>query len=368
MPCKILHVIGRMDRGGVETWLMHTLRNIDRHEFEFHFLVQSNTEGAFDAEIRSLGGKLHCAGNPRNPIRYAVRFNNIVTQHGPFRAVHSHVYLYSGFVLKLASKQGVPIRIAHSHTARTEPPHHISRTLYKKLMKHWISDYATHRIGASRQAGEALFGDAFIPIPYGIDFARFRRIDSEAELLELKRIQRISLNRKIIGHIGRFVPEKNHDFLIHVFDEVVNAGIDAHLLLVGSGPSLPRIKQAIDAYGLSDRCSFAGLQSDVVPFLRVMDLVMLPSWSEGLGIVGLESQAAGVPVLASTGVPIDMDVIPELVEHIPLDRGPAFWANAIRQRLARASIRRGDESVRLENSKFGLQSSLESLLSIYAGS
>jgi glycosyltransferase involved in cell wall biosynthesis len=365
MPNKILHVVGRMDRGGVETWLMHTLRKIDRREFEFHFLVQTTQESAYDAEIGALGGKIHCAGNPKNPVGFALRFNDVVRRHGPFRAVHSHVYFYSGFVLKLASEQGIPIRIAHSHTARRRQSGQITRLVYEKLMRHWLRRYATHRIGASRQAGEALFGLPFTLISYGIDFARFNASNVQSDGDELKRRYRIAAVRKVIGHIGRFVPEKNHTFLVHTFHELVKSGTDAHLLLVGAGPLLPEIQQLITSLGLSDRCCFAGSQSDVVPFLRAMDLVLLPSQWEGLGIVGLEAQAAGVPLLASTGVPTDADVIPELVEHIPLDGGAEFWAAQIRRKLEERSVRRGDEPARLERSKFGIQLNLESLSRVY---
>ncbi|HZV58890.1 MAG TPA: glycosyltransferase, partial [Candidatus Eremiobacteraceae bacterium] len=149
------------------------------------------------------------------------------------------------------------------------------------------------------------------------------------------------------------------------FHELVKTGTDAHLLLVGAGPLLPEIQQLIASLGLSDRCCFAGSQSDVVPFLRAMDLVLLPSQWEGLGIVGLEAQAAGVPLLASTGVPTDADVIPELVEHIPLDGGAEFWAAQIRQKLEERSVRRGDEPARLERSKFGIQLNLEWLSRVY---
>jgi glycosyltransferase involved in cell wall biosynthesis len=364
MPHKILHVIGRMDRGGVETWLMHVLRNIDRREFEFHFLVQTDVQCAYDMEIRSLGGKIHYAGNPRNPLLYAARFRDIILRNGPFRAVHSHVYFCSGFVVKLAFHFGIPVRIAQSHTARTTP-RRTTRLLYEKLMRRWLLRYATHRIGVSKSAGEALFNAPFTVASYGIDFAPFRRGNSQTESDQLKERYGIARGLKVIGHIGRFVPEKNHHFLVQAFEELLKAGVDAHLLLVGAGPLLPVIQQRIESLGLTDRCTFAGVQSDVACFLNIMDLLLLPSEWEGLGIVGLEAQAAGVPVLASTGVPADVDVIPELVEHLPLERGPAYWACAVRRSLEQRRARLGDEFMRLESSKFGLNSTLSALCRRY---
>lgn len=365
MRIKVLHVLGRMNRGGVETWLMHVLRNIDRDRFEFHFAVQTSARSDYDDEIRSLGGQIHCTGNPRKPLSYAWRLREIIREHGPFRAVHSHVYFYSGFVMNVAYHLAIPIRVAQSHTARPMQSRRTSRIVYEKIMRSWIKRYATHRIGISRQAGEALFGGPFMVGMYGIDFRRFRQNGQMNDLDVPKELKEIPKTRKIIGHIGRFVPEKNHLFLVDLFDRLAKSGVDVHLLLLGAGPLLPAIQERVEAYGLSDRCTFAGVQSDVAPFLRMMDVLVLPSLWEGLGIVALESQAASVPVVASTGVPLEVDVIPGLVEHIPLDAGPQRWASTIRRKLDEPASKDSDAVTKLEQSHFGLQPGLDLLTRIY---
>lgn len=357
-----------MDRGGVETWLMHVIRNIDRNWFQFHFAVQTEAQSAYDEEIISLGGKIHCLGNPRRPLRYGLRFRDISRTDGPFHVVHSHVYLYSGFVLNLAYRLGIPVRIAQSHTARPEQSRTLTRFVYERTMRKWIMRYATHRIAISRRAGEALFRGPFILSPYGIDFKPFKETERVVDGNALKERYHIPTTRKVVGHVGRFVPEKNHHFLIETFQGMVNSGVDAHLLLVGSGQLLAEIQKRVNVLGLSNRCTFAGLQSDVVPFLRIMDVLVLPSRWEGLGIVALEAQAAGVPVLASANVPGDVDVIPELVEHLCLERGSAFWAYVLRHKLEQGPRKRGDEVLRLERSQFGLRPALDSLSRIYTTS
>lgn len=357
-----------MDRGGVETWLMHIMRNINKANFEFHFLVHTNVESAFDQEIFSLGGRIHYGANPRNILQYAADFGEIVRSHAPFDVVHSHVYWYSGFVLRLAHHAGIPIRIAHSHTATNGSTWKIHRELYESLMRAWIMRYATHRIGVSQQACEALFGRRrerpFTLLYYGLDFTRFLE-PSPSELL--KQHLGIPHGRKVVGQIGRFVPVKNHAFTIDIFAHTITSGTDAHLLLVGAGPLLPAIRAQIESRGLSDRCTFVGLQSDVVPFLFAMDVLVLPSHWEGLPLVGLESQAAGVPVITSTSVPREMDVIPQLVDHVPLSEGPAGWASAVNHRLMQRKHRRGNEVLLLQNSRFGLRTCLEALSHIYLG-
>jgi glycosyltransferase involved in cell wall biosynthesis len=368
MRRKILHVIGGMNRGGVETWLMHVMRNIDRDAFETHFLVHSTIEGAYDKEIASLGGQIHYGATPRNLLRYATDFSQLVRRYGPFDVVHSHVYWYSGFVMRLAYEAGIPIRIAHSHTATSDSAWKVPRRLYQRLMRRWILRYSTHRIGISQPAGEALFGQAaekpFTLLYYGLDFSRFAGAPSPEEA---KRKLGIAPERKVIGHVGRFVPVKNHSFTLQIFAQTLAQGTDAHLLLVGDGPLLPSVKAQIDSSGLAKRCTFTGSQPDVVPFLSAMNVFVLPSQWEGLGLAALESQAAGVPVIASTSVPREVDVIPELIEHIPLESSGVVWTSAVNRRLNEAKHRSGDEAQVLERSRFGLPRCLKSLSGIYLG-
>src|SRR5215831_6975231 len=115
-PLRILQVVGSMNYGGVETWLMHVLRNIDRERYQMDFLVHTNRESSYDRELLSLGSQLHYCRSPRNPLQYAINFHRILKQSGPYDIVHSHVHLFSGYVVALARINGVPVRIAHSHT------------------------------------------------------------------------------------------------------------------------------------------------------------------------------------------------------------------------------------------------------------
>jgi glycosyltransferase involved in cell wall biosynthesis len=368
MRRKILQVVGAMNRGGVETWLMTVLRHIDKQKFQMDFLVHSKLDSAYDEEIRSLGGAIHYCTDPKNPWHYAAKFRQVIQTHGPFDVVHSHVYWYTGYVLRLAHRARVPIRIAHSHTATQRARWNPSRRLYQNLMRSWILRHGTHRIGISKQAAEALFG----PLPvrpctilnYGLDFTRFQDIEPSEVV---RRRLGIPPGRGIIGHVGRFMPVKNHVFMVELLECVISSGTDAHLMLVGDGPLLSTIKAQIEVRGLSDRCTFAGEQSDVTRFFSAMDVFVLPSHYEGLGIVAVESQAAGVPVVASTGVPEEVDVIPQLVEHIPLSAGAVGWASAVSRRLRERRLRGGDEVRVLQNSRFGLSACMAALSDVYLG-
>src|ERR1700733_11910503 len=112
---RILHVLGKLDRGGVETWLVQVLRHIDRQKYQMDFLVHSESPGAYDEEVRALGSRIIPCLHPSNPVMYARNFRRALRQYGPYDVVHSHVHHYSGYVLTLAAMWGVPVRIAHSH-------------------------------------------------------------------------------------------------------------------------------------------------------------------------------------------------------------------------------------------------------------
>jgi glycosyltransferase involved in cell wall biosynthesis len=367
MPVNVLHVVARMDRGGVETWLMNMLRHMDRKQFMFHFLVHGDAEAAYDSEIMRLGGKIHHGANPWQLYAYRKKFHQIVRDTGPFDVVHSHLYLFSGFVLWIANESRIPVRIAHSHTSRMTSSHQLLRRSYETLMRYAINRNATHRIGISQQAGSALFGDkspdTYRVLYYGIDFSRFALLPSSSEA---KRAIGIDHNRKVLGHIGRFVNVKNHSFIVRLLDRV-RVSANAHLLLVGDGPLLVDVRRDIAKRYLADRCTFAGMQENVVPYLAAMDLLLLPSHWEGLGLTALEAQAAGLPVLASTGVPTEIDVLKDRVCHLSLKEGIEVWAQAAIRMMRTMRREESDFSRILAQSKFGLDTCVQSLSRIYSG-
>ena len=119
-PVRILHVVGGMDRGGIETWLMHALRRVDRSEYRMDFLSHTPRACAFDADIRALGSTVITGPDPHQPWRYGCEFKRILNEYGPYDVVHCHVHHFNGYVLKLAAAAGVPHRFAHSHNDTKE--------------------------------------------------------------------------------------------------------------------------------------------------------------------------------------------------------------------------------------------------------
>ncbi|MDQ6740622.1 MAG: glycosyltransferase [Actinomycetota bacterium] len=173
----------------------------------------------------------------------------------------------------------------------------------------------------------------------------------------------------VIGHVGRFVEEKNHAFLVQVVAEVARREPRTRLLLVGEGPLRPAVAQLVEQSGLAGRVVFAGLRSDVARLmLGAMDVFLFPSILEGLGLVLVEAQASGLPCIISSVVPSEADVVPSLVRRMDLAQPPSSWAAAVLEaRNARLPGARTAALATVEGSRFNIQRSVHELEQVFAG-
>ncbi len=371
-PIRILHVIGAMVRGGIETWLMHVLRHIDRDRFQMDFLVHATEPCPYDEEVRSLGSKIIPCLVPSKPWLYANNFKRILQQYGPYDIVHSHVHHFSGYVLYLAKQANVPIRIAHSHndTSSAEATAGLYRRLYLMLMKYLISRYATLGFGCSCKAATDLFQPSWKKdrrwqiLYYGIDLTPFRRpVDAIAVRAELG----IPVDAFVIGHVGRFVAQKNHFFLLEIAAEIAKREPKMRLLLLGEGSLRPEIEQKAREMKLTDFIIFAGNRSDVPRLmLGAMDVFILPSLHEGLPVVGIETQAANLAFILSDTITKEVDIVKPLLQRLSLSQPVSEWAEKVlaRQNLPSPITQLNALSL-LEISPFNIEISIQQLTSIY---
>jgi glycosyltransferase involved in cell wall biosynthesis len=370
---RVLHVVGDgMVRAGTETWLMNILRHIDRDCLQMDFLVHTTQPCAYDEEIRSLGSRLiHCLP-PSQPWLYAHDFCQILQEDQPYDIVHSHVHYFNGYVLRLAHQAGVTTRIAHSHTntAAHESNSGLYRQLYLSLMKSWITRYATVGLACSEDAASDLFGTSWKADPRwqihycGIDLTPFQNfvntIDVRAEL-------GIPNDAFVIGHVGRFNGEKNHQFVIEIAAEVAKLNPKMRLLLVGEGSLKFNIKQKVAQLGLTDHVIFTGSRSDVPRLmLGAMDAFVFPSLYEGLGLVLIEAQAAGLPCVFSDVIPQEADLVKSLVKRMSLLQPASAWAKAIlAQREVKEKVTQKAAFNLVEKSAFNIQKSARDLENLY---
>ena len=368
-PKRVLHVVGRMNRGGIETWLMHVLRSLDPGRLRIDFLVQTDEAADYDLEIAAYGARLlRCGVSWRSPA-YGPAVTSLLHRFGPFDAVHSHVHHFSGFLLRIAHRVGVPLRIAHSHsdTSRQDVAASWPRRRYLGLAKAWIRRHATHWLAASQAAGSALFGAPWGAdrrsqvLHCGINLQSFRR--RQTRELARERL-RIAGDELVIGHVGRFDAPKNHPFLIEIAAEAARRMPRVRLLLVGDGPGRPEIERQADALGLGLRTIFLGSRADVPDLLPAMDVFVFPSLWEGLPLTVVEAQAAGLPCLISDVISPETIVVPDLVQRIQTAAGPSAWA----EKLIAAVHEGGDQVAaldRLEKTDFNIERCLETLYALY---
>lgn len=372
-PIRILHVVGGMNRGGVETWLMDVLRHIDRSRFAIDFLVHTDQPCAYDEEIRSLGSRILSCPHSRHPRVYSKSFKRIVHEFGPYNVIHSHVHHFSGYVLWLARRLGFPSRIAHSHsdTLGHDMTAGIIRRPYLFMAKQLIKTNATCGLAASRRAASALYGpnwesdDRWRVLHCGVNLEPFRQfVDRSAVRAELG----IPTDAFVIGHAGRFVPVKNHEFLVDIAAEALRHQPNIRLLLAGDGPLRPAIEEKTSELGIADKTIFAGVRSDLPRLMMgAMDAFLFPSLYEGLGLVLIEAQAAGLPCIISHTLPEEVEVIPHLMQRMKLTDSPSAWSEAVC--ATKTEGRRcppAEMAPVIETTSFNIAFSIEELQRIYS--
>lgn len=324
-PIRVLHILQRMEAAGVQTLLMNLYRKIDRNKVQFDFLVHYTAPQFFDEEIEALGGKIYrfSVREDYNFPKYYRDLNNFFKVHTEYKIVHGHMHSLGGIYLHVAKKNGVPVRIAHSHTNSTQKD---VKQFVKILMNHLYAVDANVLFACSDAAGRYMFGSKqFEVINNAIITDNF--VYSVASRQNKRRELNIA-DKFVIGSVGRFEIQKNQRFTVEVFEKINKVRPDSVLLLIGAGSKQDEIKALVTEKGLKEKVMFLGNRRDVAELYQAMDVFVMPSLFEGLGIVGIEAQAAGTPVVCTDTLPIEIDVSP-LIYRLSLERSADEWAGVV---------------------------------------
>lgn len=323
---RILHVVSIMDVGGMESYIMNMYRHIDRSNVQFDFLVHHARRGVFEDEIEALGGQVYHTTlmDDFNLVKYVKALMRLFREHPEYRIVHGHLNSSAFFYLGAAKKFGVKNRILHCHC-----PGKINT--FKGNVKHVVSQLAplnaSMRLACSTEAGKYLFKKrSFEVIPNGVDAAHFRY--NPAFRNDIRR-QTGTEGKFIIGHVGRFYYEKNHEYILDVFKEI-NAQIpNAALMLVGEGKLMDSCREKAQKLGVADSVHFIGLVRDCAPYYQAMDAFMMPSLYEGLPLSGIEAQFASLPCLFSDTVSPEVKFSSE-AHFLPIgSENIGLWVDAL---------------------------------------
>lgn len=321
-PIRILHILQRMEAGGTQALLMNIYRKIDRTKVQFDFLVVYKEKQFYDDEIEKLGGKIYRMSfrEDLNLFKFQKDLRKFFDEHNEYKIVHCHAYTIGYFCLKEAKKHNIPIRIAHSHNNETV---HDFKYIPKLIMQKKFTKYATDLFACSEEAGKYLFKDKeFKVLKNAIDSESF--VANDRVRKEIRKELELE-NKFVVGHVGRLHPQKNHDFLIDVFVEIKKKRKNAELILIGNGPSEEKIRNKIEKEDILDSVHFLGNRKDMNRIYQSMDVFVFPSLFEGLGIVAIEAQAAGIPIVCSEGLPPETDVSP-IYCKLMLTDGAEKWA------------------------------------------
>ena len=295
---RIAHIIGKWLGGGVEAVVMNYYRHIDRNKIQFDFICDEDSTRIPYDEINALGGRVILVPPYQKVFKYQKELIRIFKEN-KYKIVHSHINTLSVFPLRAAKKAGVPVRIAHSHSTTNKKE--LKKNILKQLLRPLSKKYATDFMCCSEYAGRWLFGNKLYNqgkvylLNNAIDIDKFA---FNEEIRKKKRAELgISEDTFVIGHVGRFVEQKNHDFLIDIFKSIYEQKKNSTLILVGEGPLFDEIKKKVYSLNLESRVLFLGQRNDINELYQVMDVFVLPSLYEGLPVVGIEAQANGLPVV-----------------------------------------------------------------------
>lgn len=355
---RVLHVVTYMGRGGLETMIMNYYRQVDRNQVQFDFLVHRDCRADYDDEIESLGGRIFRL--PRL-VPWSRSYNSALDaffdQHPEYRIVHVHQDCLSSVILKSAKKHGVPVRIAHSHNSSQDKN---VKYLIKLYYKRQIPNYATHLFACSEKAGEWMFGNnSFSVLSNAIDTKLYAYDVHSREFIRNE--LGIPGDALVVGHIGRFMPQKNHGYLIDIFKSVHDRNDSSVLLLVGDGDDRKTIEKKVQTLGLANSVIFAGVRSDIPALLSAMDVFVFPSKYEGLPVTLVEAQASGISCFISDGIS-DESIITDRVEVIPLESGSGFWAEKI---MAKSGSSRVTTEAQVAAAGFDIAENAEKLQRFY---
>ena len=269
--------------GGVESVVMNYYRNIDRDKIQFHFLCdEDSTDIPYD-EIEKLGGKVIVIPPYQKLFKYQKELYKIFKENN-YKIVHSHINALSVFPLRIAKKAGVPIRIAHSHS--TSNKKEWKKNILKMILRPFSKLYANNYFACTEYAGKWLFGKKVVErkelnvINNAIDLKKFEFNENTRE--DLRKELGIKEDVLVIGHVGRFMKQKNHEFLIDVFEKAIKQDDNIYLILVGQGPLEDKIKEMAKEKGIENKILFLGQRHDVNKLYKAMDIFVLPSLYEGL--------------------------------------------------------------------------------------
>ena len=360
-PIRIAQVVGKLNSGGVEAVINNYYKNIDHSKFQFDYYVDADSNCEVNQELINMGARYITIPQYQRLPQYMLELIKNFRKN-KYQIVHVNMNTLSVFSLCAALIAGVPIRINHNHSTASKGE--IGRNILKYILKPFAKIFATNYCGCSNYAAEWLFGKKAMNkgtvtvFNNAIDINKFKfNADIRKEVRKELNVE----NKIVIGHIGRFCYQKNHDFLIDIFNEVCKLNDNAVLILVGTGELTDDIKNKVHKLGLDSKVQFLGVRKDVNRIYQAMDVFVLPSRYEGLPVVGVEAQASGTPCIFSDAMTDETKMVKNAV-MLSLNELAKVWAKKV---LEFAKIPKYDSSAEIQAAGFDISIESKKLENFY---
>lgn len=368
---RVAQILGKMNGGGVEQVVMNYYRAIDREQVQFDFYLFKGSKYVPVEEIKALGGRLFVLPTFRHPVKYVRTLRRLLTEN-QYSIMHCHLSTLSFLPLLAGKHAGVPVRILHNHSTSGGAREWL-RNLAKFLLKPLAKLYATDRFACSAHAAEWIYGHvpvcdmedtrapkkAAIVMRNAIDTELFRF--SEKKRTQTRKELKVKQGTLLFGNVGRFCPQKNQQFLIDIFAQIVRQHSNSKLVMAGVGDDMELIRARVLAAGLADKVIFAGQRSDIDCLYSAMDCFILPSNYEGLGMAGIEAQCAGLQCLFSEHVPQEVKITRN-AHFLSFKTSAHDWAFAA---INLAGIKRCDSSAETAASGYDIIAEAKKLAEYY---
>lgn len=331
---RVLQVGMTRNLGGIETYLIEQFRHLDKSKIDYDFVnITGEYSICYEDEILASGSKIFkVVSRHKNPLLHYWQWFNILLQN---KGVYDVIVLNTNsleyvFPLVLGKVFGIPVRVIHSHNSGFENKQGLARRLLVGMNKKLLAWSANLRFACSQFAGQWMFKDN----PYHVIYNAIDIHKYDADLIVREETRNaLGLHTELtLLHVGRFSYQKNHSFLLDIFKEVHGIQPNSVLLLVGDTTEesefLTEVKRKIKAYGLEHVVRLLGRRDDVNKIMQAADVLVMPSFFEGLTVVGIEAQASDLPLLLSDTVTKELGLLSS-TQFISLDAGAKAWAEVI---------------------------------------
>lgn len=350
---RVLQIIGSLNMGGAENFLMNLYRSIDRGRVQFDFAVYDQAQrGSFYDEVGAMGGKVfYIPGKSSGIMKNMIAIKRIVEEQG-YKIVWRHTESWVGALDLVAAKYGGAEKLVlHSHNTKVEG----MEKILHYILRPFISPVITNRFACGLMAGRWMYGkEDFRIIHNGIDISKYRYDDKVRN--EYRDNFEVA-NKLVLGHIGRFAEEKNHIFLLDLLCYMLKHNQNIVLMLVGEGELKKKIEHAAEEKGLMDHVRFLGVRNDVEKLLQMFDVLVFPSLFEGVPVTLVEAQTSDLPCVVSDNVSAEVQLL-NVARFLNLSESLEEWEKNI---IALSKHKRTDVTAVIAEQGYDIKQTAETI-------